>query len=107
MLALILCLLAVTFAVEAKLAWYLPPHTRGIEVQAAKALPADTPQLIPHGLPDHNPMFPLLPLALLMALAIGCSSVAVSYYNAATFDRSPLSESSFSPLHLFRPPPIC
>ena len=71
LVALVLCLLAISFAVEAKLAWYLPQNTMGSDVQAAKALPADVPQLILHGLPDHNPIFPLLPL-ILLTIAIGC-----------------------------------
>src|SRR3974390_2496444 len=104
-LALVLCLLAVTFAVEAKLAWYLPPHTLGSEVQAAKALPANVPQPILHGLPDHHPILPMLSFALLLTLAIGSLPMAVSYGSAVIYDRSPLSRSSFSPRNFFRPPP--
>lgn len=106
LLAMVLCLLAVSFAMEAKMAWYLPPHTLGSEVQAAKALPANTPQLILHGLRDHNPMFPLLPLALLLAVSTGCLPATVSFLRKASGLRSPVFRPTFTPPNFFRPPPV-
>jgi hypothetical protein len=106
LLALVLCILAISFAMEAKMAWYLPPHTLGSEVQAAKALPANTPQLILHGLPNHNPMFPLSPLALLLAVTTGCLPVAVSFFCRASGGRSPVFPPTFTPPNFFRPPPV-
>jgi hypothetical protein len=106
LIALVLCFLAVTFAVEAKMAWYLPPHTMGSQVQAAKALPADMRQIILHGLPDHHPIFPFLPLTLLLAAMVGCWPVSVPYCGISTQARSPLSTSSFSLSNFLRPPPV-
>ena len=106
LIALVLCLLAFTFAVEAKLAWYLPRHTMGSEVQAAKALPADTRQITLHALPDHNPIFPLLTISLLSAFVIAGQNVAVSFWRTANNVHSPISTSSFSPANFLRPPPV-
>jgi len=106
LIAFVLCLLAFTFAMEAKLAGYLPPHTIGSEVQAAKALRADVPQVILHGLPDHNPIFPLLPLTLLLAVVTANRHLAVPFCRIPNNDRSPISTSSFSPTNFLRPPPV-
>jgi hypothetical protein len=103
--ALILCLLAVVFAFEAKTAWYLPPHTIGSEVQAAKALPADTPQVIPHGLPDQ-PLFFLLSLTVLIALTDEHVRRPLSFGGLQLGDRSPSTSSAFSPYNFYRPPPV-
>src|SRR5579859_3729779 len=104
--ALILCLLAVVFALEAKIAWYMPPHTLGSEVQDAKALPADTPQLIPHGLSGQPPLFIFLPFTFLFALAAVCICRPLFYCGVKVNDRSPSSSSAFSPGNFFRPPPV-
>jgi hypothetical protein len=105
LIAVVLCLLAFTFAVEAKMAWYLPPHTVGTEVQAAKALRADVPQVILHGLPDHNPIFPLLPLTLLLGAVTAYRPTAYSLCAINKPNRSPKCAVSFSPANFFRPPP--
>ena len=104
--AMALCLLAFTFAVEAKLAWYLPPHTMGSEVQATKAMPADVPQVILHGLPDHHPIFPWLSLTISLLFLIGSKPAALSFYGIHKRIRPPFSDSSFSPCNFLRPPPI-
>ena len=106
LIALVLCLLAFTFALEAKLAWYLPPHTMGSEVQAAKALRADVPQVILHGIPDHNPIFPLLPLTLILAAVIAFRPSSIAFCAITGDDRSPSSTSNFSPTNFLRPPPV-
>lgn len=105
LIVLVLCFLTFTFAVEAKLAWYLPRHTMGSEVQAAKALPADTRQITLQALPDHNPIFPLLTLTLLMAFLPARRHVAVSFWRTTNKVHSPISSSNFSPANFFRPPP--
>jgi len=104
--ALVLCLLALVFAFEAKMAWYLPAHTAGSEVQAAKALPADTPQPIAHGLPGQLALFFLLPIAILFGLADIRASRSETCFGESQTDRSPSVSSAFSPGNFFRPPPV-
>lgn len=104
-IALILCLLCIVFAIEAKTAWYFPPHTIGVEVQAAKALPADTPQVIPHGL-AKQPLFFLLPFSILSALLDEHFRRPHLLFRLQSRDRSPSSISAFSPSNFLRPPPI-
>src|SRR5258708_38851061 len=70
-IAFCLCLLAFSFAMEAKLAWYGPERGLGSDVRSAKALPASTPEQIPHGIPGANPIFPMFPFALLLMFAAG------------------------------------
>ncbi len=102
---MILCLLAITFAIEAKVAGYLPPNTLGNEVHAAKALPADVPQVILHGLSDHNPLYPLPPFSMLLAVLIGSCIAAVHYCGVSLDDYPSPSRSGFSPEKFSRPPP--
>jgi hypothetical protein len=104
LIAVVLCLLAFTFAVEAKLAWYLPPHSMGSEVQSAKALRADVPQVILHA-SDHNPVFPLFSLTLILAAVTACQPAAYSLSAINKPVRSPKNATSFSPANFFRPPP--
>lgn len=103
--ALILCLLTLVFAFEAKTAWYMP-HALGTEVQGAKALPADTPQVISHGIPGQPQLFLLLPFTVLIALADLCVHHPDFLCGAPECDRSPFSSSAFSPSNFFRPPPV-
>jgi len=103
--ALILCLLAVIFSIEAKTAWYMPLHTLGSEVQAAKALPADVPQVIPHGFPGQIPPFFLLPFTVLFAFADRYFRRPALLRSTQEDDRSPSSSSAFSRNYL-RPPPV-
>ena len=103
--ALILCLLTLAFAFEAKTAWYMP-HALGTEVQAAKALPADTPQVISHGIPGQPKLLLLLPITVLIALADLYFRRPIFFFGVPEFDRSPSSSSAFSPETFFRPPPV-
>lgn len=106
-IAIILCLLALTFAMEAKLAWYMPRNSMDHEVQASKALPSDARQAIQHGLNDQNPGYLLLPLTMLLALLTRFKPVALSLSHLTARDRSPIcSAAFFSPRNFFRPPPI-
>lgn len=105
-LALVLCLLAFTFAFEAKLAWYGPERGLGSEVRAAKALPADTHQLIPPGLGEAIPISPLISLALMAAIAAACLRPPRLLDQEVT--NRPVAATPanyFSPQHFFRPPP--
>jgi hypothetical protein len=49
-----LSILAVLFAVEAKLAWYSPLDILGRDVCAAKACPANTPKVVAHGIASSD-----------------------------------------------------
>lgn len=71
-LAFGLCLLTLAFAMEAKMAWYGPNGGPGSDVRAAKALPADTPEVVSHGVPVPNLFNPQLPYALLATFAFAC-----------------------------------
>lgn len=106
-LALVLCLLAVTFSVEAKVAWYLPSHTVGCDLQFGKALPADVPQIIPHGMPDNYPLLPLLQVTLFSVFFAGYWRTACSLIRLIKH-RSPTGSgfTCFSPENFFRPPPV-
>lgn len=106
-IALILCLLALTFAVEAKLAWYLPHNSVDNEMQAAKALPSDARQTIQQGLPDHGPGYLLLSLTALLALLVQFRPATFSLNQIPTRNGSAVLESAFfSPGNFFRPPPV-
>lgn len=47
---MVLCLLAVLFAIEAKLAWYAPDSTPTIQISSAKLQDADAPRLVAQAL---------------------------------------------------------
>jgi hypothetical protein len=105
-LALGMCLLAVLFALEAKTAWYGPANGPGIDIQSQKALPADLPAVVSHGISTHPPAaFPLAQMlfASIAALAwrqadvlpgtgIDCNHISVSaapYFSPGLFHRPP------------------
>lgn len=73
LLACSLCLLAMAFAVEAKIAWYGPLTGPGSEVRAAKALPSEASRLAEPGEvltpPSHLPAL-LTFLALIAAVSL-------------------------------------
>jgi len=105
-LAFGLCLLAFSFAMEAKLAWYGPQAGTGSDISAAKALPADVPALIQHGAPAANPFGPLFPCALLFVLATGCSRTSVQLKREAAHSRFHVHVAAYFSPHCFvRPPP--
>ena len=106
-LALGLCLLAVLFALEAKTAWYGPENGPSSDVQSQKALPADLPALVSHGISTLPPV--TLPLALIFAASVA----VIAWTNAhplpgadVDFNHIPVSAAPyFSPSLFFRPPP--
>lgn len=106
-LALGLCLLAVLFALEAKTAWYGPINGPGRDIQSQKALPADAPAVVSHGVST-------LPSATFPLALVFIASVAVIAWTNADFlrgvdidcNRIPVSAAPyFSPGLFFRPPP--
>jgi hypothetical protein len=103
-----LCLLAVIFAMEAKTAWFGPTIGPGSAVRAAKALPADMPRLIEHGIPVPDPIHPQIPFALLTTLAVDQANAAdVPARSIASRRQSAVSLAAyFSPQIFFRPPPL-
>ena len=103
-----LCMLALAFAFEAKTAWYGPPAGPGSAVSSAKALPADLPQVVSHGVPVPNPVSPALPFLLLAGFALVLSAGLDSRMTrrVVRVALTPASRSFFSPQLFFRPPPI-
>jgi len=100
-----LCLLAFLFALEAKTAWYGPVAGPGSDVRAAKAMRADTPQVIEHGAPVHDPSHPQIPFVLLPALAL--LWLATDQLRSVELSQTRLGPrfSVFSPQLFLRPPP--
>jgi len=101
-----LCMLAFLFAVEAKTAWYGPMAGLGSNVRAAKAMRADAPQVIEHGVPVQDPSHPQIAFVLLPALAFLLPLAEWSRNLESSqpqFRRTLLSV--FSPQLSLRPPP--
>ncbi|MGH9599415.1 MAG: hypothetical protein ACRD27_06090 [Terracidiphilus sp.] len=108
-IAILLCILALSFAMEAKLAGYGPVEGPGSSVRAAKAMPADTPELVRDGVPAPGPLHPQFPVVLLVELA------AVLLFGKSAFERRRAAGSlaqipamcHLYPGIFFRPPPAC
>lgn len=107
-LALGLCLLAFCFAMEAKLAWYSPGGGSVNDIAAAKAHPADLPEVVAHGVPAPGPFLPRIQFVLLAVLAtayLGKSDVLPGR-NIEYNHLSVSSAAYFSPSLFYRPPPV-
>ncbi len=104
-LASALCVLALVFFIEAKTAWYGPARGVGSAVRASKAMPADVPRVIQHGVPVPDPIHPQLPFALLPALALLWTAADLPLRHDAIHSRIQSSLATFSPQLFFRPPP--
>jgi hypothetical protein len=106
-LAFGLCLLAFLFAVEAKLAWFSPARGPAADIRAAKALPADTPVVVSHGITAPDPVHPLAPFVFLAAFAAACMLGADFLLTRPVACRQhPVSAAAyFFPGLFFRPPP--
>jgi hypothetical protein len=104
--ALGLCLLAVAFAVESKTAWFGPLTGPGSDVQAAKALPADMPRVIEHGVPAPDPVHPAIPFALIATLAAAWPSVTPAQKEVSRTAPPVSLAAYFFPSIFFRPPPF-
>jgi hypothetical protein len=105
--ALVMCLLAMLFALEAKAAWYGPPNGPGIDISSQKALPADSPAIVSRSSAPHSQS--QFPFELLLFAVVG----ALLYSGAIPSNRADLhlgpvlisSAFYFSPALFFRPPP--
>lgn len=107
-LALGLCLLAVGFAMEAKLALFDRSGGSESDIAAAKARPADLPEIEACGVPAPNPVHPKILFAFLGALT-GAFSWTVDRLPGRKVvhnHRSVSSAAYFSPNLFFRPPPV-
>jgi hypothetical protein len=106
-LALGLCLLAVLFAVEAKTAWYGPANGPSGHIQSQKALPADLPAMVSHGVSALPPVaFPLALIFLASVAAIAWTDTNFLPGVDVDFNHFPVSAAPyFFPGLFFRPPP--
>ncbi len=104
-LGMVLCLLAVIFAVEAKLAWYSQDATARVELSALKLRADEAPKQIADmqgassALPDLLPQIELI-LAFSLVAVVG----AFRPDNADSHLRITASPGAYPPLFL-RPPP--
>jgi hypothetical protein len=107
-LALGLCLLAFGFAMETKLACYSPAGGSGSDIVAAKARPAELPEVVSHGVhapdPAHSEILVvfLAPLTAPSLRKADSLLVRSSVYNHLSVS----SAAYFSQNLFFRPPPI-
>jgi hypothetical protein len=101
-----LCLLAFAFAVEAKTAWYGPLSGPGSAVRASKAMRADAPNIIDHGIPVPDPIHPQTSFALLAAFATLLLTAETPTGRDGAHTRIQLVLAAFSPQVFFRPPPV-
>jgi hypothetical protein len=101
-----LCMLAVVFAIEAKTAWYGPATAPGSAVQFAKALPADLPQVVSHGIPTPDPFHPAIPFLVIATFLLSVGPENRMMRKALRGARTPQMASFFIPQLFFRPPPI-
>lgn len=103
-IGVILCLLAVLFAVEAKVAWFGPNGSPAELVSASKLAPADAPKLVAQALTAPEPVlgFPntliLLPLLFVLLASLLTRKPTRDLFGLA---QSP----SFAHQLFFRPPP--
>ncbi len=106
-LALVLCLLAVLFAVEAKTAWYGPKTGPSGDIQSQKARPADLPAEVVHGVSTLSLV--TFPLALIFLAAIAAITWTNAYFLPGVdvnFNHLAVSAATyFSSGNFFRPPP--
>jgi hypothetical protein len=100
-----LCLLAFTFAVEAKTAWYGPVSGPGSVVRASKAMPTDAPRVIEHGIPVPDPVHPQISFLLLATFSVLSLAAEAPMGREGAHSPVKLSFEAFSPQLFFRPPP--
>jgi hypothetical protein len=108
LLAVCLCFLAFAFAIEAKWAWYGPQGGPVSDVSAAKARPAEVPDVVVHGVPAPDLVNLQIPYALLATFAVACFlSADVLLRRDVAYNHTRVSAAPyFSADHFFRPPPI-
>jgi hypothetical protein len=106
-LAICLSLLAVMFAVEAKMASYSPASSPEREIRAVKAWPGDTAAMIVQGISVSNSNQILIPFVL---LAVASTAFFVPSHSTARWSNAQTAHAVaaapfFSPHSFFRPPP--
>ena len=102
-----LCLLAVLFAVEAKLAWYSPVGGPSSDVRSAKAFRPDMPEVVQRSVSSPDSAHPLIAFALLATFGIA-SAIHIDLLLDRNRDCNPQQTylAAFSATNLFfRPPP--
>jgi hypothetical protein len=104
-LALGLCLLAFGFAMESKLACY---SGSGCDIVAAKARPADLPEVVARGVHARGSVHSQMSFAFLAAVPAASlwKADAVPGRNIVYSRLSASSAAYFSPNLFFRPPPV-
>ena len=106
LIACLLCVLAMAFGVEAKIACFGPLTGPGSDVRAAKALPSDAPRVAHTGENSSNPFH--LPvsftlLAIVAAVSLAYNSVVDRWELSVGFARNFTSD-YFSSRSLRAPP---
>jgi hypothetical protein len=106
-LGIVLCLLAVLFAVEAKMAWYIPAGSANAQISSAKLMPADAPKLIAQAIDSQAQASPIFDENVARVVVALLYLATVSLIARAGRSRLQVSASpSFSISLFFRPPPI-
>src|SRR5208283_4065223 len=94
------------FAVEAKAARYGRVAGPGSDVRAAKALPADSPELVERGVAALDPTRPQISFVAIVAITAGCLLGTLVAPSETFRGRPPVfSAAYFSPPAFVRPPP--
>lgn len=108
LLAAMLCLLAMAFAMEAKMAWYRTAGGRLRDISSAKALPIDHLRVVSHGVPAPDPVHPEVAVPIL-----ACLVVLYAVFFDPRSRLAPVRSGSrvsaanyFSPPIFFKPPPV-
>jgi hypothetical protein len=104
-IGIVLCLLAFTFAFEAKLAWYGPSHSPSTQISATKLQPTDTARQVTQALaaPSAVQQFSAQNLLLLAFVVIAAVSLARRSIREGRLEVS--ASPSFSSPQFRRPPP--
>lgn len=106
-LALGLCLLAFSFAMETKLACYSPADGSASDIVAARALPTALPEVVPHGVHSSEIVrSQLLVVFLSVFTAAFLWTEGTLPGRSVAYRQLPVSSAAlFSPNLFFRPPP--
>lgn len=102
-----LCLLAMAFAMEAKMAWYHPAGGEFRDISSAKALPINDQQLVLHGISTPDSMHPQIADATLVCLVTLWIVFTDPRFRLATLRTGSRVSAAdfFSPPNFLRPPP--
>jgi hypothetical protein len=106
-LGLGLSLLAVVFAMEAKLSMYGPEKNPASEVRASKANPAEVPAVVSHGIREVDPVSKQFAFELLVAFSAVLLVKVTFLAQAAASTRVSAASPVYFPSALsFHPPPV-